>query len=194
MLDLSNSLLTFSDTAIRVSLRAIRWRAQQQLVWTPANEGCLRRPGLQRLMQQPICRRCHWFNPTTSLGSQWLTAAANQHDRLADLPSPVLVSAALIRAAGDERDPAVRQLAMTLASSGFADTSRVGGGNPDLGVAMASSNTDAVLRGLAAYRWSLEQLEEAVLNGNWAQLQQELERTQALRPGFLTKADLSNAG
>ena len=81
---------------------------------------------------------------------------------------PVLVSAALLRAVGDERDPEIRQLAMVLASSGFADTSRVGGGNPELGVAMASTNRDAVLRGLAAYRWSLEQLEDAVLQQNWS--------------------------
>ena len=78
---------------------------------------------------------------------------------------------------------------MTLASSGFADTSRVGGGNPDLGVAMASSNRDAVMRGLAAYRWSLEQLEDAVLQGNWSQLQVELERTRSLRPRFLSTSD-----
>ena len=78
---------------------------------------------------------------------------------------------------------------MILASSGFADTSRVGGGNPDLGVAMASSNRDAVMRGLAAYRWSLEQLEDAVLQGNWSQLQLELERTRALRPSFLTMSE-----
>ena len=78
---------------------------------------------------------------------------------------------------------------MALASSGFADTSRVGGGNPDLGVAMASSNRDAVMRGLAAYRWSLEQLEDAVLQGNWSQLQVELERTRSLRPRFLSISD-----
>ena len=78
---------------------------------------------------------------------------------------------------------------MALASSGFADTSRVGGGNPDLGVAMASSNRDAVMRGLAAYRWSLEQLEDAVLQGNWSQLQVELERTRSLRPRFLSTSD-----
>ena len=78
---------------------------------------------------------------------------------------------------------------MTLASSGFADTSRVGGGNPDLGVAMASSNRDAVMRGLAAYRWSLEQLEDAVLQENWSQLQVELERTRSLRPRFLSISD-----
>ena len=123
----------------------------------------------------------------TSLGSHWLTASAAEHDQAVALIShlPVLVSAALLAAVGNERDPAVRRLAMQLASSGFADTTRVGGGNPDLGVAMASSNAEAVLRGLAAYRWSLEQLEDAVLKGNWRQLQLELERTRDLRPDFL---------
>ena len=124
------------------------------------------------------------------LGSHWLTSGAAQYDQAVALIShlPVLVSAALLRSVGEERDPELRQLAMALASSGFADTSRVGGGNPDLGVAMASSNREAVLRGLAAYRWSLEQLEEAVLRDNWPQLRQELERTQALRPEFLRTA------
>ena len=89
-----------------------------------------------------------------SVGGHWLTSTASQHDQAVALIShmPVLVSAALLRAVGDERDPEIRQLAMVLASSGFADTSRVGGGNPQLGVAMASTNRDAVLRGLAAYR------------------------------------------
>ena len=122
-----------------------------------------------------------------SLGGHWLTSTASQHDQAVALIShmPVLVSAALLRAVGDERDPEIRQLAMVLASSGFADTSRVGGGNPELGVAMASTNRDAVLRGLAAYRWSLEQLEDAVLQQNWSQLALELSRTQTLRPDFL---------
>ena len=126
-----------------------------------------------------------------SLGSHWLTAAAAQHDQAVALIShmPVLVSAALLRAVGDERDPEIRRLALALASSGFADTTRVGGGNPDLGVAMASSNREALLRSLAAYRWSLEQLEDAVLQENWPQLQIELKRTQALRPGFLDAPD-----
>ena len=42
-----------------------------------------------------------------------------------------------------------------------------------------------MLKALAAYRWSLEQLEDAVLRNNWDQLRRELSRTQALRPGFL---------
>ena len=123
----------------------------------------------------------------TQLGSQWFTAAASQHDQAVALIShmPVLVSAALLRTAGDERDPEIRQLSQALASSGFADTSRIGAGNPDLGVAMASSNREAMLKALAAYRWSLEQLEDAVLQNNWDQLRRELSRTQELRPGFL---------
>jgi arogenate dehydrogenase (NADP+) len=124
----------------------------------------------------------------TRLGSHWLTADAARHDQAVALIShlPVIVSAALLRAVGEERDPAVLDLARTLASSGFADTSRVGGGNPALGTAMASHNTQAVLRSLAAYRWSLEQLEEAILEGHWAQLERELEKTQLLRPQFLS--------
>ena len=120
------------------------------------------------------------------LGSQWHTASAEQHDQAVALIShmPVLVSAALLRTAGDERDPEIRQLAQSLASSGFADSTRIGGGNPDLGVAMASSNSAAVLKALAAYRWSLEQLEDAVLRNNWQQLHRELQRTQSLRPDY----------
>ena len=128
------------------------------------------------------------------LGSQWFTAAASQHDQAVALIShmPVLVSAALLRTAGDERDPEIRQLAQALASSGFADTSRIGAGNPELGVAMASSNREAVLKVLAAYRWSLEQLEDAVLQNNWDQLRRELSRTQDLRPGYLkTSSELN---
>lgn len=122
-----------------------------------------------------------------SLGSDWCTADAEIHDRSVALIShvPVLVSAALLRMVGDERDPEVRALSTRLASTGFADTTRVGGGNPILGRAMAELNSEAILQGLAGYRWSLEQLEQAVLAGHWAQLQLELERTHALRPSFL---------
>ena len=125
--------------------------------------------------------------PSRLARSSTTASAAAQHDQAVALIShmPVLVSAALLRAAGDERDPELRTLAQALASSGFADTSRVGGGNPDLGVAMASSNREAVLKALAAYRWSLEQLEDAVIKTNWDQLHKELTRTQHLRPGFL---------
>ena len=122
-----------------------------------------------------------------ALGSRWLLAEADRHDQAVALIShvPVLVSAALLPAVAAERDPAVPELARQLASSGFADTTRVGGGNPQLGTAMAARNTAAVLRGLASYRWSLEQLEEAILEENWDQLESVLAHSQQLRPEFL---------
>ncbi|CAI8184575.1 MAG: Prephenate dehydrogenase [Prochlorococcus marinus str. MIT 9215] len=126
-----------------------------------------------------------------ALGSQWLTADAESHDQAVALIShmPVLVSAALLRAAGAQSDPAVFDLAKALASTGFADTTRVGGGNPQLGTAMAATNTAAILRGLQDYRQSLEQLEALVVAGQWSALQAELERTHELRPGFLAASD-----
>jgi len=130
-----------------------------------------------------------------ALGAHWIQADPLIHDQTVALIShmPVMVSAALLRAVGEERDPRVRELAKQLASSGFADTTRVGGGNPALGTAMASRNTGALLKALAAYRWSLEQLEEAILNGHWAQLEQELQNTQALRPEFLNGPSASSS-
>jgi arogenate dehydrogenase (NADP+) len=54
-----------------------------------------------------------------------------------------------------------------LASSGFFDTSRVGGGNPALGVAMAQGNQAKLLAELRSYRQHLEKLEQAVAESDW---------------------------
>ena len=78
-------------------------------------------------------------------------------------------------------DPLVRQLA----SSGFADTSRIGGGNPELGTLMARCNRDAVREALRSYRNQLEQLEALVDQQQWQELEGRLKRCQALRPEFL---------
>jgi arogenate dehydrogenase (NADP+) len=99
---------------------------------------------------------------------------------------PVLVSAALLQAADrGGAEAGAQELVRQLASSGFADTSRIGGGNPELGTLMAVSNRAAVLQGLAQYRRQLEALETLVQRENWTALQAELSRCQALRPEFL---------
>ena len=125
-----------------------------------------------------------------ALGSQWITTEAEMHDQAVALIShlPVLISAALLKTLGNERNPSLLDLAKKLASSGFADTTRIGGGNPDLGAGMMSHNSSAILRALTSYRWSLEQFEEAILTEHWPQIQAELEKTQELRPEFLKKS------
>jgi arogenate dehydrogenase (NADP+) len=116
-----------------------------------------------------------------AVDARWIECPAADHDQAVALIShlPVLLGAALIEAAGQA------PLARALASSGFADTSRVGGGNPELGTLMARYNREALLAALARYRTSLEDLEQRLRGGDWPGLAQRLSQAQALRPEFL---------
>ncbi len=126
-----------------------------------------------------------------ALGAQWLECDAQDHDRAVALIShlPVLVSAALLRAAerGAEASSQAElpQLVRALASSGFADTTRVGGGNPELGTLMARSNRAALAEALGHYRQALEGLEGLLKQHDWDGLGRELEACRDLRPEFL---------
>ena len=129
-----------------------------------------------------------------ALGARWFCCAAAAHDRAVALIShlPVLVSGALLQAADQgssaataSGEPELPQLVRALASSGFADTTRVGGGNPELGTLMARHNREALLAALGHYRQALDALESDVRAGAWPRLQAELERCQQLRPEFL---------
>ena len=116
-----------------------------------------------------------------AVDARWIECPAADHDQAVALIShlPVLLGAALIEAAGQA------PLARALASSGFADTSRVGGGNPELGTLMARYNREALLEALSRYRTSLEDLEQRVRGGDWPGLAQRLSQAQAQRPEFL---------
>ncbi len=125
-----------------------------------------------------------------ALGARWLVCEAADHDRAVALIShlPVLVSAALLQTADQASAQAavgLPQLVRALASSGFADTTRVGGGNPELGLWMARWNRQALLEGLRDYRRVLEQLEQLVEEQDWPELQRNLADCQRLRPEFL---------
>ncbi len=73
------------------------------------------------------------------VGMQIYECSPADHDRAVAMIShlPVMVSAALIHSCQREENHQVLQIAQNLASSGFRDTSRVGGGNPELGRLMA---------------------------------------------------------
>jgi len=116
-----------------------------------------------------------------AVDARWIECLAADHDQAVALIShlPVLLGAALIEAAGQA------PLARALASSGFADTSRVGAGNPELGSLMARYNREALLVALARYRTSLAALEQLVQGGDWPGLEQRLVQAQAHRPEFL---------
>jgi arogenate dehydrogenase (NADP+) len=125
-----------------------------------------------------------------ALGARWIICPATDHDRAVALIShlPVLVSAALLQAAdrgAAQAGEGLPQLVRALASSGFADTTRVGGGNPELGLWMARWNRQALLDGLRTYRQALALLEQQVESQDWPELQRSLTDCQRLRPEFL---------
>ncbi|MDZ8091832.1 MULTISPECIES: prephenate/arogenate dehydrogenase [unclassified Nostoc] len=122
-----------------------------------------------------------------SLGANIYFCQPEQHDRAVSWIShlPVMVSSSLIAACLSETDPDVLQLAQKLASSGFRDTSRVGGGNPELGVMMARYNRQALLRSLQQYRQSLDELTNLIEQENWAVLEEKFKSRQQARPDFV---------
>jgi arogenate dehydrogenase (NADP+) len=98
---------------------------------------------------------------------------------------PVMVSASLIAACQQEEDVAIAELAQKLASSGFRDTSRVGGGNPELGRLMAEYNRPALLKSLRAYQNSLQVLIDQVESEQWQGIENVLKITQSDRRSFV---------
>jgi arogenate dehydrogenase (NADP+) len=125
-----------------------------------------------------------------AVGAVPVCCDAVEHDQAVALVShlPVLVSAALLLAAaegGERAEGDLAGLTRQLASSGFADTTRVGGGNPALGALMAEGNRDSLLEALALYRQQLDGLTAAVTRQDWQALRQALEGSAAIRPDFL---------
>ncbi len=97
---------------------------------------------------------------------------------------PVMVSASLIQACLQE-EPDTLKLAQILASSGFRDTSRVGGGNPELGVMMAKYNRTELLRSLYNYRDNLDEIIDLIKEEKWQDLSEILTSNGEARPRFL---------
>jgi len=121
------------------------------------------------------------------LGSILYRCTPAAHDRAVAWIShlPVMVSASLIQSVVDEPDKSVRQLAENLASSGFRDTSRVGGGIPELGLMMAQYNRAEVLRSLKRYQQNITGIIEQLEAEDWARLTETLEGTKTARSRFV---------
>ncbi|MGB3638036.1 MAG: prephenate/arogenate dehydrogenase [Rivularia sp. (in: cyanobacteria)] len=126
-------------------------------------------------------------NLISPLGVNIHYCSPEEHDKAVSLIShlPVMTSASLIGACEKETDSQVHQLAQKFASSGFRDTSRVGGGNPELGVMMAKYNREALLMSLQKYRENLDELVGLIEREDWVSLEQILHSTQEARRRFV---------
>lgn len=122
-----------------------------------------------------------------SLNANIYHCQPEQHDRAVSWIShlPVMVSGSLIAACMSETDLEVLELAKKFASSGFKDTSRVGGGNPELGLMMARYNRQALLNSLHAYRHKLDELINLIDQEDWTALEKNLNLNHKARPDFI---------
>lgn len=120
------------------------------------------------------------------LGASVYRCSPLDHDRAVAWIShlPIVASATLVAACDREGDRDIVNLAQHLASSGFRDTSRVGGGNPELGVMVAKYNRDELLRSLSIYRDSLDEFIGDIEAKNWQALEHKLKLTQQARKNY----------
>lgn len=122
-----------------------------------------------------------------SLEAEVFVCSPENHDRAVAWIShlPVMVSGSLIQACLHEDDIRVRKLAQQFASSGFCDTSRVGGGHPELGLMMARYNRTEVMRSLTAYRAEIDHLIQLISQEHWDTLADTLAENHQARDAFL---------
>jgi arogenate dehydrogenase (NADP+) len=120
------------------------------------------------------------------LGATLYRCDPQDHDRAVAWVShlPVFVSAALVETCANEPDAVVSGLARELSSSGFRDTTRVGGGNPTLGMMMARYNRENLLNALRSYRQHLDRSIDALESQQWSVLTEMFEQTQSERSEF----------
>ncbi len=120
------------------------------------------------------------------LGAKVYRCGPQEHDRAVAWIShlPLMASATLVAACDREGDRDIVNLAQHLASSGFRDTSRVGGGNPELGVMVAKYNREELLRSLSIYRDSLDEFITDIEAENWPALEHKLKLTQQARQNY----------
>jgi len=120
------------------------------------------------------------------LGASVYRCSPVDHDRAVAWIShlPLMASATLVAAGDQEGDRDIVNLAQHLASSGFRDTSRVGGGNPELGVMVAKYNRQELLRSLSIYRDCLDEFISDIEAENWQALEHKLKLTQKARQNY----------
>ena len=103
---------------------------------------------------------------------------------------PIMVSASLMSACLHETDPTILDFAKKFASTGFKDTSRVGAGNPEMGMMMAEYNRDAVLKSLYQYRDRLDSMIGSIESKEWTEIKDLLATNQSARSDFINCPNL----
>ena len=90
-----------------------------------------------------------------------------------------------IETVNTKNNQSLLDLAQKLAASGFADTSRVGGGNEKLGLDLAINNQMNVLNAINKFKNELDKLESLIKEKNWKLLSNKLAEAKEIRKYFI---------
>ena len=122
-----------------------------------------------------------------SMDCEICQASPTEHDEAVSLIShlPIFLATALIDTVNTKNNQSLLDLAQKLAATGFADTSRVGGGNEQLGLDLAINNQINVLNAINNFKNNLNTLELLIKEKNWELLSNKLAEAREIRQNFI---------
>ena len=114
-------------------------------------------------------------------------ASPKEHDEAVSFIShlPIFVAASLIKTAYVENNKSLLNLTQKLAATGFSDTTRVGGGNPNLGLDLAANNQKNILNALKEFKNNINEIETIIKDKNWDLLSKKLTKAMEVRSNFI---------
>ena len=113
-------------------------------------------------------------------------ASPKYHDEAVSLIShlPIFVASSLIKTANAEKNESLLDLTQRLAATGYADTTRVGGGNPNLGLDLAKNNQTNILKAIKDFKKNINEIEDLIKNNKWELLSKKLTKAMEIRSNF----------
>ncbi len=122
-----------------------------------------------------------------SMNCEICQASPKEHDQAVSLIShlPIFLASALIETVNKKNNQSLLDLTQKLAATGFADTSRVGGGNAQLGIDLAINNQINVLNAINNFKNKLNILESLIKEKNWDLLSKKLTEAKEIRGDFI---------
>ena len=123
----------------------------------------------------------------SSMECEICKSSPKEHDEAVALIShlPIFLASALIKTAHRESNKSLLDLIQKLAASGFADTTRVGAGNPKLGLDLAINNKKNILNAIKEFKSQINELEDIIKNNNWKLLSIKLSEAREERENFI---------
>ena len=122
-----------------------------------------------------------------SMECEIFQVSPKDHDEAVSLVShlPIFLASALIKTVYKKNNQSLLDLSQKLAATGFADTSRVGGGNAQLGLDLAMNNQINVLNAINNFKNELNKLESLIKDKNWELLSSKLSEAKEIRGNFI---------